>query len=198
MEHILKFWNLHDVCNTTQHFQQRLEDKRHYTSPTDKRLKWLESELPEYVDNWKNQAEPHQFLTDETHNALIFTCKSTAACIRYLLGLGFRFVLTRNFSTDAIERFFGAVRAQCGANDTPNPSNCIDSINKIVRTSIGYASINGNVPLETDSHEKRAYLFERHTNPKKPAASNFLKEVNLTDEQLEILDEFNFPPGKVK
>jgi len=198
MENILKFWNLHDVCNTTQHVHQRLEDKRQYTSAADTRLVWLEKELPEYVIDWKDQAEPHQFLTDETYNALIFTCKSTAACIRYLLGLGFRYVLTRNFSTDAIERFFGSVRAQCGANDTPNPANCIDSINRIVRTSMGYASINGNVPLENDSAEKQAYLLERQTTPKKPAVSSFLKEVNLSEAQLEILDEFNFSPGMNK
>jgi len=199
MEMVAKFWRVHDVCNTTQHIHQRLPDKRQFDSPRDDRLRWLEVKLPEAIEKWHRSTEPHQRLSDETFNALIFTCKSTAACIRYLLEQGFRFVLTRNFSTDAIERFFGAVRAQNGANDTPTPARCIDAINRIVRTSIGYASINGNVPLDKESEDNhRTIPMERTKNVTKMPASSFLKEINFTEEEMAILDEFNHPPGRKK
>lgn len=126
-----------------------------------------------------------------------FSCKSTAACIRYLLGKGFHYVLTRNFSTDAIERFFGAVRVQNGTNDTPIPARCIDAINMIISTSIGYASINGNVPIDKNIElNHQSVPMQRAVKVTKIPASSFLKEVNFTEVEMAGLEEFDRPPGK--
>ena len=84
----------------------------------------------------KNQKLP-EVLSKETYEALIFTCKSTAACVRYLLQeRKFKFVLTRRFSTDNIERMFGTIRSMCGGNNKCGVASAIFGINKILRTNV--------------------------------------------------------------
>lgn len=113
IENVFKFWTVHDVSNTTHHVTARMEDKAPFSSMTDERLAWLEEEFPDYLKKWQDEtSNRNEYLSKETSDALIFTCRSTAACIRYLLQAGFLFVLTRKFSTDSIERFFGSVRAR--------------------------------------------------------------------------------------
>lgn len=86
-------------------------------------------------------------MSKETSEALIFTCKSTASCVRYLLDEGFNFVLTRKFSTDALERAHGAIRHHCGSNDHPHVAAALSAVDKIIRTGIAKTSIASNVPL---------------------------------------------------
>lgn len=197
MENVLKFWNFHDISNTTQCYRTRLQDKAPFSSVTDDRLDWLEKEFPEFLQKWKDEAtRPEEFLSKRTYEALVLTCKSTAACIRYLLNIGFKFVLTRKFSTDGIERFFGAVRSQNGNNDVPTALNCINAISRIVRKSIGYASINGNVPVERSSAvELRPLAMERQKKPAKEPATSLLREGKLTESEMDMLQEFEQPAG---
>jgi hypothetical protein len=52
-----------------------------------------------------------QGLTNETAHALIFTARSTYLCIEFLLQQsGFYYILTRSFSSDAVEGMFSHVR----------------------------------------------------------------------------------------
>jgi hypothetical protein len=116
MKHVNMFYQIHDVCNTTQHIRQRLAIKKRFTKSDDVRLRYLEETLPKYFKNWKDHTvktkNSQGFLSKETYEALIFTCASTAACVRYLLKeRKFKFVLTRRFSTDNIKRMFGAIRS---------------------------------------------------------------------------------------
>lgn len=90
MKHVnMFFFQIHDVSNTTQHICKRLAIKKHFTRANDPRLKYLEETLPNYFKKWKEHTRKTKntlgFLSKETHEALIFTCASTAACIRYLL-----------------------------------------------------------------------------------------------------------------
>lgn len=155
MENVWKFWSIHDISNLTQHTRGRMEDKAPFQHSRDGRLSWLEEEFPLYLELWKKNAGPKQFLTDETYKALVLTCKSTAGSIRFLLENGLKFVLTRKFSTDAIERFFGSIRAQNGGNDIPTAEKCMHAVNRIVRTGIGFASVHGNVPIEKPEKKKK-------------------------------------------
>lgn len=64
------FRNLHDVSITAEHIRQRLENVE-YHSPNDDRLDYIDIELPEYLQEYKNKAGPEGFLSDESFNALI-------------------------------------------------------------------------------------------------------------------------------
>lgn len=90
-------------------------------------------------------------LTKETLDAIIFTSRSTANCIRYLLQNGLKFVMTRRFSTDNIERFHGSVRHFCGSNDHPSVAQCLSAIEKISRTQLALTSMSSNTPLLTEA-----------------------------------------------
>ncbi len=104
------------------------------------------------------------FLSKDTHEALIFTCASTAACVRYLLlERNLQFVSTRKFSTYNIERMFGAIRSMGEGNNKCDVASATFAINKILRTNICHSSIHSNVPIKKDE-ETTAYLLKEPTN----------------------------------
>ena len=150
-----RFWEIHDISNTTQYFRQRSPDKMPFYSKDDARLQFLEEFILNWMSDWKNSAiNKNQFLSEETYDALVFTCKSTASCIRHLLDEGFNYVLTRKFSTDDIERAHGAIRQQCGSHDHPHVAAALSAVDKIIRTGLAKTSIACNVPLYK---EKKTY-----------------------------------------
>ncbi|EFX64788.1 hypothetical protein DAPPUDRAFT_117858 [Daphnia pulex] len=119
---LFKTYGAEGFTNEGQHIRKRLAVKKHFTKSDDPRLRYLEETLQNYLEKWKDHTvktrNSQGFLSKETYEALIFTCKSTAACVRYLLQeRKFKFVLTRRFSTDNIERMFGAIRSMCGGNN---------------------------------------------------------------------------------
>ncbi|EFX64368.1 hypothetical protein DAPPUDRAFT_334277 [Daphnia pulex] len=119
---LFKTYGAEGFTNEGQHIRKRLAVKKHFTKGDDPRLRYLEETLQNYLEKWKDHTvktrNSQGFLSKETYEALIFTCKSTAACVRYLLQeRKFKFVLTRRFSTDNIERMFGAIRSMCGGNN---------------------------------------------------------------------------------
>ncbi len=124
--------SLHDVSSVKEHQRYRLPDKMPYYSLMDERLHFLEFDFNPRLHAWDEEIQnliktmPNnskadkdaikktktKFLTQETYEALTYTTTSTSvACIRYLLKvLGFKFELTRRFSSDPIEQLFGAIR----------------------------------------------------------------------------------------
>lgn len=67
---------------------------------------YLDVEFPEEMKKWNDNKKKKilECLTKETLEAIIFTSRSIANCIRRLLDSGQKYVLTRRFSTDNIER----------------------------------------------------------------------------------------------
>ncbi|KAH6945811.1 hypothetical protein HPB50_010061 [Hyalomma asiaticum] len=88
-----------DVSNCQQHIHQNNPDTKEFYDPEDSRLHWLELVFLEYIEDLKATSAPQNFLTKETHHALVFTTVSNVQCIRFLLHRGFKFVLTRKFSS---------------------------------------------------------------------------------------------------
>lgn len=154
MKHVKRFlFQIHDVSNTTQHICKRLAIKKHFTRANDPRLKYLEETLPNYFKKWKEHTRKTKntlgFLSKETHEALIFTCasKQHASAICYW-NENFKFVLTRKFSTDNIERMFGAIRSMGEGNNKCDVASATFTINKILRTNICHSSIHSNVQIK--------------------------------------------------
>lgn len=199
------FFQIHDVCNTTQHIRKRLVVKKHFTKGDDPRLRYLEETLQNYLKKWKDHTVKTRnspgFLSKETYEALIFTCKSTAACVRYLLFklfklFKFKFVLKGRFSTDNIERMFGAIRSMCGGNNKCDVASATFAIQKILRTNICYSSLESNVPIKIDK-ETTANLLKESASRQLPQSVRTLNVLDrLEKPTLAILDELTKSPGE--
>ena len=181
MEKFQRWISIHDISSTTEHILKRLPDKKPFYSADDDRLDFLENEFCNWLEQWKEEVEEgfkripqakqemtkeekdniallkkkqkQKGLTKETHEAVLFTTKSTVDSIRFLIKVyGFAFVLTRRFSSDEIEQLFGTVRQMVGGNFKLDARSWTYSFEKILRTGIAFANIDGNVRLtrETD------------------------------------------------
>jgi hypothetical protein len=62
---IIKWFEIHDVCNVTQAIYQRLPNKAPFTSKDDLRLQWLRDFI-KWLENWKMNAEEKNHLMKRT------------------------------------------------------------------------------------------------------------------------------------
>ena len=130
--------------------------------------------------------------------AIIFTSRSTANCIKYLLDGGLQFVLTRRFSTDNIERFHGAIRNYCGNNDHPSVGQCLSAIERINRTQLALTSMSCNTPLLTEAVLKKGdpvIAEQRKSKCTKVRARDILKTTEKV--HLNVLESIHAPPGLI-
>lgn len=137
-------------------------------------------------------------LTKETLEAIIFTSRSTANCIRHLLDSGQKYVLTRRFSTDNIERFHGSVRHHCGSNDHPSVAHCLSAVEKINRTALSLTSMSANTPLKTEAvlrKESPTSIMQRNPRITRRRAKICLEKTNPAN--LKILKQLTVPPSNI-
>lgn len=170
-----------------------------FYSKDDERLRWLEEVFLKWLSEWrKSVPNKNNFLSDETYEAIVLTCKSTASCIRHLLDQGFNYVLTRKFSTDDIERAHGAIRHHCGSNDHPHVAAALSAVDKMIRTGLAKTSIACNVPLvkekSADTGLPLISTQAQNEQVNKRRAQFELSRVSL--ENLKILDELKRAPGR--
>ncbi|KAH6933855.1 hypothetical protein HPB50_018610 [Hyalomma asiaticum] len=140
-----RWFTLMDVSNCQQHIHQNHPDTKELYDPEDSRLHWLELVFLEYIEDLKATSAPQNFLTKETHHALVFTTVSNVQCIRFLLHRGFKFVLTRKFSSDPIGSLFGTLRRSAGSNDMMDVRSALSGLEKMLKTGIVAASSTSNV-----------------------------------------------------
>ena len=207
-----KWWVLHDVSSTAEFIRKRLPDKMPNYSINDERLSWMDIDFPIYLDNkWHSiikdrlkkmpnktkedkanrRKEEKKMFTKETFTAVKFITKSTVYTVRYLLNNGLHFVLTRRFSSDDVERFFGSVRQMMGGNFQGNAYGVLTSSERILRTGIAYASVHSNVILRTQKERDYELIMEKCSRKR---ARNELKF--LTSSKLLVLNELLLPPSK--
>ncbi|KAH6920485.1 hypothetical protein HPB50_028529 [Hyalomma asiaticum] len=145
MKNMCRWFTLMDVSNCQQHIHQNHPDTKEFYDPEDSRLHWLELVFLEYIEDLKATSAPQNFLSKETHHALVFTTVSNVQCIRFLLHRGFKFVLTRKFSSDPIESLFGTLRRSAGCNDMLDVRSALSGLEKMLKTGIVAASSTSNV-----------------------------------------------------
>ena len=131
-------------------------------------------------------------LTKETLEALRFTTKSTVNTVRHLLESGFKFVLTRRFSSDDVERFFGSVRQMMGGNFQGDAYGVLTSFERILRTGITYASIHSNVPIRREKERDYELIMEEKSSRKRAK----IELMFLPSSKLLLLEELLAPPCK--
>ncbi|XP_042147329.1 uncharacterized protein LOC121836484 [Ixodes scapularis] len=189
MDSVYRWFILHGTSNCTQHIHQRYPDVRQYDHPDDPRLEWLEFSFPSYLEQIKSTASPSQFLTTETYEALLLTTYSTVACVQHLpTKEEFGFVLTRKFSSDAIESLFGSLRRSQGCNDQLSVRAAISGIEKILKTGLITASQQSNVSHAASTSSGMTSAI-RCIPPKVSAATPF----PLPQSAVEILEKLSDP-----
>ncbi|XP_075533163.1 uncharacterized protein LOC142566205 [Dermacentor variabilis] len=145
MEAFHKWFTCMDVSNLQQHIHRNDEDARQFSEIDDQRLHWLEDEFLSYIDQLKTKSRAENFLSKETHHALVFATMSNVESIRFLLShKKFKFVLTRKFSSDSKEAMFGFLRRSSGCNDALDVKSAVCGIEKMLKTGIVASSAQSN------------------------------------------------------
>ncbi|KAH6925226.1 hypothetical protein HPB50_002011 [Hyalomma asiaticum] len=81
METIHKWFKRMDVSNLQQHIHRNVENARQSDDVNDVRLQWLANDFIGYIEELKIQSSAQNFLTKETHQALVFSTKSNVQYI---------------------------------------------------------------------------------------------------------------------
>ena len=147
VEMFRKWFDIHDICNSTHGIHSRNDNKLMFAECYDERLNWLLSEFLPYIENIQSNKDKLRRFTRETYEALVITTRSTVACIKYLISINFHYVLTRNFTSDDIELFFSHIRRMGGHNDMMDVRSCIYAMESTLQTGVIAASKHGNVEL---------------------------------------------------
>lgn len=109
------------------------------------------------------------------------TTISNVECVQHLLqNAKFEFVLTRKFSSDPIESFFGWLRKSSGSNDQLDARATLAGIEKVLKTGIISASKESNAQCST-GHQTGA--LKRSGMVGKKSTSYFPEEAVVTLEQ---------------
>ncbi|XP_077485881.1 uncharacterized protein LOC144096945 [Amblyomma americanum] len=152
MDIMHRWFLLMDVSNCAQHIQQKQPDSRQYDSSGDSRLSWLMPSFQSCLQSMQRHCQAKQFLSKETYQALVMTTTSNVECIKHLLAVeSFKFVLTRKFSSDPFESFFGWLRRSAGSNDQTDARAVLSGVEKVQKTGLVSASLNSNV-VGTSNH----------------------------------------------
>ena len=177
--------DIHDICYKVQAYVSRNPDKEVFTEVDDERLLWLINNfLPFIEDIQKNK---NSRLSKETYEALTVTTQSTIKCIKYLLGIGFHYVLSRNLSSDDIELLFSHLRRRGGFNDMMDVRSCLYAIDTTIKTGMINPANSSNV--EKQMFQTLNSIRKQHIQSelKKTATCTVLPwdVLNLLDKPLE-------------
>jgi hypothetical protein len=152
MENMYKFFQIHNVSSKTQYIRSLDSNIASYVDISE-RLFWLHVTFPNYVDEIQNSSNNAGMrgLSKETAHALIFTSNSTYRCVKYLFSqVGFYYVLTRSFTSDAVEAIFSHVRLKGGSNDMTDSRTAKYAWRQILRCGIVKASKSSNIAQNND------------------------------------------------
>jgi hypothetical protein len=147
IETMYNFFQIHNVSNKNYYIRSLESAVAPYVDISDERLHWLNITFPNYIEDIQNSSLliGLQGLTNETAHALIFTARSTYLCMEFLLHQsGFYYVLTRSFSSDAVEGMFSHVRLKAGSNDATDARTAEYALRRILRCGIVKSSESSN------------------------------------------------------
>ena len=157
-ELILKMDKPFDCCNvrnTKEHTSAIKPFLAQYESQNDERFNWLKNEFLKYFVDWKENiakrpgnftanARTKMFLSWQTYEGLRITTLSLIECVKFLLGVGFSYVLTNKLCQDDLENYFGKQRAIGHRKDNPNVRDTGYNDN-IIKSQFSVRPLGGNV-----------------------------------------------------
>jgi len=151
-----KWFDVLNVKNVYEGKHKNNDDLQPFTDLNDPRLRWLEEDFLNYLDDWKDACKKragnfskkerlNMQLSRQTLSGLRQTSQSVAEIVRILLASGAPFVLTSHMNQDPLEQLFGHCRHKGGANSNLNVAECGHAINSIRTVSTqAVSSARGN------------------------------------------------------
>jgi hypothetical protein len=167
IETLYNFFQIHNVSSRNYYIRSLNSAVAPYIDISDERLHWLNVTFPNYIEDIQNSSFSAglQGLTKETAHALIFTSRSTFLCVKFLLQQsGFYYILTRSFSSDAVEGMFSHVRLRGGSNDATDARTAEYALRQILRSGIVKASKSSNTATNID-YVSSATITKQNFNP---------------------------------
>ncbi|XP_042145046.1 uncharacterized protein LOC121835153 [Ixodes scapularis] len=98
-----------------------------------------------YLDEWERGAKDGGFVSQSTAEGLRVTLQSTKSLLRYLVTLGYRYMMTARLSQDCIERLFEIIRQSLGPNDHPTPAQFLILVNCLSFYNLAKSPSGGSV-----------------------------------------------------
>lgn len=150
-----KFFDCLNVRSLYEGRNSRKPNMEPYSTPTDARLTWLQTDFLQFFQDWKQEAELHEDLTKkeraamclshQTVKGLEITAKAVSECTIYVLEQGVPFVLTSVFNQDPLEQLFGHYRHKGGHNNNPTVYEVqnVTPVMRVVRSQ-ALAAVRGN------------------------------------------------------
>ena len=165
MENMFHFFQVHNISSRRHYIHALDSNVAPYVNISDQRLHWLNTTFQNYIDDIQSTSAStgYKCLSSETAHALKFIAKSTFLCVQFLLTqAGFYYVLTRSFSSDAVEATFSHIRLKGGSNDTTDARAAEYALRQILRTGILKSSSSANT-ARTLSHISRNELSHQRS-----------------------------------
>ena len=125
------FFDCTNVRSLTEHSQKNNPFIMPYTTPEDYRFTWLKDTFLSYLETWKEStlnrdgdfsadARQKMFLSAQTYEGLKIAVYSHIEVVKFLLSVGFQYVLTERFMQDVLEDYFGHQRERGRRSDNPS------------------------------------------------------------------------------
>ncbi|KAG0444484.1 hypothetical protein HPB47_013743 [Ixodes persulcatus] len=112
--------------------------------PGSEQAKFIDDFLA-YLDEWERGAKDGGFVSQSTAEGLRVTLHSTKSLLRYLVTLGYRYMMTARVSQDCVERLFGIIRQSLGPNDHPTPAQFLILVNCLSFYNLAKSPAGGSV-----------------------------------------------------
>ena len=148
------FFDCLNVRSLKEHITKNKNFLKPYSEKDDERFEWLEQKFLPYFRNWKEQIEmrpgnyskkdkSNMFIPYQTHEGLQITTFSVIDVTKYLLDIGFQYILTERFCQDPAEEFFSVQRQQGRRNENPDLYEFGYNANTIrIQREVSYSSGN--------------------------------------------------------
>ena len=149
------FFDCSNVRSLKEHQAKRNDRIKPYESPDDERLVWMKDTFLKYLEDWKESVANREgsytpaerekmFLSRQTYEGFKITVNSHIEAIKFLLSIGFSYVLSERFMQDVLEDYFGHQRTLGGRSDNPSAQQFKDDDRTLAAQRDIAPSVSGN------------------------------------------------------
>uniref|UniRef100_A0ABM0MSA0 Uncharacterized protein LOC102808321 n=1 Tax=Saccoglossus kowalevskii TaxID=10224 RepID=A0ABM0MSA0_SACKO len=150
-----KFFDCLNVRSMEEGKRKKKTNLLPYRSTEDERLKWLNNDFLQYLDDWDRAVDGRHELSKRDRNRMKLSREtlkvaSFVAVTKYLLGQpGIERILSEKFNQDPFEAYFGNHRQMKGGNEAPNVPQFCCNANALQLKSLNLLRISGsNVKIQ--------------------------------------------------
>ena len=149
-----QFFDCMNVRSLNEFKFKRKDFLKPYETSDDPRFLWLKQEFLGFFESWWSSIENREgdftqdqsnkmFISKQSYEGLMITVFSTVECVRFLLKVGLKYVLTERFCQDTLEEYFGCQRSMGRRSENPDLNTFGYNNNSIrIQKSVSFQSGN--------------------------------------------------------